>query len=47
MTGMSALRTIAIATPTEARRVNMVLPLNDEKEEVPGFPNLPPALESQ
>jgi len=42
--GLSALRTIAIATPTEARRVNTVLPLNDEGKKFLDAPNLPPVL---
>ncbi|MFC1863617.1 hypothetical protein ACFL1Z_06655, partial [Thermodesulfobacteriota bacterium] len=28
--GLKALKTIAIATPTEARRVNIIVPLDDE-----------------
>src|SRR4030042_5713437 len=42
--GLSALRTIAIATPTEARRINYVLPLDDEGRKFLDAPNLPPVL---
>jgi transcriptional regulator with GAF, ATPase, and Fis domain len=42
--GLSALKTLAIATPTEARRVNMVLPLNEEGKKFLDSPNLPPVL---
>ena len=42
--GLGALRTIAIATPTEASRVNMVLPLNDEGKKFLDAPDLPPVL---
>ena len=42
--GLGALRTIAVATPTMARRVNRVLPLNDEGRKFLDDPNLPPVL---
>jgi transcriptional regulator with GAF, ATPase, and Fis domain len=42
--GLGALRTIAVATPTEARRVNVVMPLNDEGRKFLDDPNLPPVL---
>lgn len=42
--GLGALRTIAVATPTEARRTNIVLPLNDEGKRFLDDPNLPPVL---
>ncbi|RJR34482.1 MAG: sigma-54-dependent Fis family transcriptional regulator [Desulfobacteraceae bacterium] len=42
--GLGALRTIAVATPTEARRVNIVMPLNDEGRRFLDDPNLPPVL---
>jgi transcriptional regulator with GAF, ATPase, and Fis domain len=42
--GLGALRTIAVATPTTARRVNKVLPLNDEGRRFLDDPNLPPVL---
>lgn len=42
--GLGALRTIAIATPTEARRVNFVQPLDDEGRKFLDDPNLPPVL---
>jgi transcriptional regulator with GAF, ATPase, and Fis domain len=42
--GLSALRTIAVATPTEASRVNTVLPLDDEGKKFLDGPNLPPVM---
>lgn len=42
--GLSALRTIAIATPTEASRVNTVLPLDDEGKKFLDGPGLPPVM---
>jgi transcriptional regulator with GAF, ATPase, and Fis domain len=42
--GLSALRTIAIATPTEAGRVNTVLPLDEEGKRFLDGPNLPPVM---
>jgi transcriptional regulator with GAF, ATPase, and Fis domain len=42
--GLSALRTIAIATPTEASRVNTVLPLDEEGKRFLDGPNLPPVM---
>jgi transcriptional regulator with GAF, ATPase, and Fis domain len=42
--GLSALRTIAIATPTEASRVNTVLPLDDEGKKFLDGPGLPPVV---
>ena len=42
--GLGALRTIAMATPTEARRVNYVQPLDDEGRKFLDDPNLPPVL---
>lgn len=42
--GLGALRTIAIATPTEARRVNFVQPLDDEGRKFLDDPNLPAVL---
>jgi transcriptional regulator with GAF, ATPase, and Fis domain len=42
--GLSALRTIAIATPTEASRVNTVLPLDDEGKKFLDDPGLPPVV---
>jgi transcriptional regulator with GAF, ATPase, and Fis domain len=42
--GLGALRTIAFATPTEARRVNTVLPLDDEGRKFLDDPDLPPVL---
>jgi transcriptional regulator with GAF, ATPase, and Fis domain len=42
--GLSALRTIAIATPTEASRVNSVLPLDDEGKKFLDGPGLPPVM---
>ncbi len=42
--GLSALRTIAIATPTEASRVNTVLPLDEEGKKFLDGPGLPPVV---
>jgi transcriptional regulator with GAF, ATPase, and Fis domain len=42
--GLGALRTIAVATPTVARRVNTVMPLSDEGRKFLEDPNLPPVL---
>ena len=42
--GLSALRTIAIATPTEASRLNTVLPLDDEGKKFLDGPGLPPVV---
>ena len=42
--GLGALKTIAIATPTETRRVNIVQPLDDEGRKVLDNPDLPPVL---
>jgi transcriptional regulator with GAF, ATPase, and Fis domain len=42
--GLSALRTIAVATPTEASRVNTVLPLDDEGKKFLDGPGLPPVM---
>jgi transcriptional regulator with GAF, ATPase, and Fis domain len=42
--GLSALRTIAIATPTEASRLNVVLPLDDEGKKFLDDPDLPPVV---
>ncbi len=42
--GLSALRTIAIATPTEASRVNTVLPLDEEGKRFLDGPGLPPVM---
>jgi transcriptional regulator with GAF, ATPase, and Fis domain len=42
--GLSALRTIAIATPTEANRLNTVLPLDDEGKKFLDGPGLPPVV---
>ena len=42
--GLGALRTIAMATPAEARRANSVIPLNDEGRRFLDAPNLPPVL---
>jgi len=42
--GLSALRTIAIATPTEASRVNTVLPLDDEGKKFLDGPGIPPVV---
>jgi len=42
--GLSALRTIAIATPTEANRLNSVLPLDDEGKKFLEDPGLPPVM---
>ncbi len=42
--GLSALRTIAIVTPTKASRVNTVLPLDTEGKRFLDDPNLPPIL---
>jgi len=42
--GLSALRTIAVATPTEASRLNTVLPLDDEGKKFLDGPGLPPVM---
>jgi transcriptional regulator with GAF, ATPase, and Fis domain len=42
--GLSALRTIAIATPTEASRLNTVLPMDDEGKKFLDSPGLPPVM---
>jgi transcriptional regulator with GAF, ATPase, and Fis domain len=42
--GLSALRTIAIATPTEASRLNTVLPLDDVGKKFLDDPGLPSVL---
>ena len=42
--GLGALRTIAIATPTEASRLNTVLPLDDEGKKFLDGPGLPPVV---
>jgi len=42
--GLGALRTIAITTPTEARRVNFVQPMDDEGRKFLDDSNLPPVL---
>ena len=42
--GLSALRTIAIATPTEASRLNTVLPLDDVGKKFLDDPGLPPVV---
>ncbi len=42
--GLSALRTIAIATPTEASRLNTVLPLDEEGKKFLDGPGLPPVV---
>jgi transcriptional regulator with GAF, ATPase, and Fis domain len=42
--GLSALRTIAVATPTEASRLNTVLPLDDAGRKFLDGPGLPPVM---
>jgi hypothetical protein len=42
--GLGALRTIAIATPTEAKRVNLIVPLDDESRKFVEEQELRPAL---
>ena len=42
--GLGALRTIAVATPTEASRLNTVLPLDDEGKKFLEDPSLPPVM---
>ncbi|MGD0915093.1 MAG: sigma-54 dependent transcriptional regulator [Thermodesulfobacteriota bacterium] len=42
--GLGALRTIAMTTPTEARRVNYVQPLDDGGRKFLDAPSLPPVL---
>ncbi len=42
--GLSALRTIAIATPAEASRLNTVLPLDDEGKKFLDGSGLPPVM---
>ncbi|MFC1869317.1 sigma 54-interacting transcriptional regulator, partial [Thermodesulfobacteriota bacterium] len=42
--GLGALRTIAIASPAEAKRVNIIIPLDDEGQRFLDNPDLPPAL---
>jgi transcriptional regulator with GAF, ATPase, and Fis domain len=42
--GLGAFRTIAIATPTEAKRVNLVIPLDDESRRFVEEQELRPAL---
>jgi transcriptional regulator with GAF, ATPase, and Fis domain len=42
--GLSALRTIAIATPTEASRLNTVLPLDNEGKKFLDSPGIPPVV---
>ena len=42
--GLGALRTIAMSTPTETRRVNMVLPMDEEGRRFLDDPDLPPVL---
>ncbi len=42
--GLGALRTIAIATPTEASRLNMILPLDDLGKKFLDDPGLSPVL---
>ena len=41
--GLTALKTIAIATPAEANRVNSVFPLDKTARKFLDDPNLPPA----
>jgi transcriptional regulator with GAF, ATPase, and Fis domain len=41
--GLTALKTVAIATPTESQRVNTVLPLDEKGRKFLDDPNLPPA----